>query len=268
MNRGPLPAANAALACMLALAIPVAIQAREADARLVDRLYSPDEVVRIEGKLNVQVTIKFDPDEHIENVAIGDSDAWQVTPNKRANLLFVKPLAPTAVTNMTVVTDRRSYFFDLVANPKAQPLYALAFEYPKSENETEPGLSGSPGPANAGELAAARNPYAIVNPAELNFDWRVKGDKKLLPEKVYDDGNTTFLTWAIGSPIPAVLIKDEEGTEGPVNFAVRGHVLVIDDVPREIILRSGRAVATLQNVGANEQASSRSRILARAGEFD
>ena len=140
MNRGPLPAANAALACMLALAIPVAIQAREADARLVDRLYSPDEVVRIEGKLNVQVTIKFDPDEHIENVAIGDSDAWQVTPNKRANLLFVKPLAPTAVTNMTVVTDRRSYFFYLVANAKAQTLYALAFEYPKSENETEPGL--------------------------------------------------------------------------------------------------------------------------------
>ena len=48
--------------------------------------------VRIEGRPNVQATIDFGEDEHIENVAIGDSSAWQVTPNKRANLLFVKPL--------------------------------------------------------------------------------------------------------------------------------------------------------------------------------
>ena len=268
MNRGPLPAANAAFAFALALAIPVNIQAQEADSRLVDRLYNPDEVVRIEGKVNVQVTIKFDPDEHIENVAIGDSNAWQVTPNKRANLLFVKPLAPTATTNMTVVTDRRSYFFDLVANPKAQPLYALAFEYPQDGSETVAGLSGNSEQANAVEVAAAHNPYAIVDPAELNFDWKAKGDKKLLPEKVYDDGSMTFLTWAIGSPIPAVLVKDEQGTEGPVNFAVRGQVLVIDDVPGEIILRSGRAVATLQNVGLSRPAGSGSRTFARAGEFD
>ena len=268
MNRGPLPAATAALACILALTIPVAIQAQEADTRLVDRLYNPDEVVRIEGKVNVQVTIKFGPEEHIENVAIGDSNAWQVTPNKRANLLFVKPLAPTATTNMTVVTDRRSYFFDLVANPKAQPLYALAFEYPQDDSESAPGRSGNSERANAVEVAAAQNPYAIVDPAELNFDWKAKGDKKLLPEKVYDDGNMTFLTWATGSPIPAVLVKNEQGTEGPVNFAVRGQVLVIDDVPREIILRSGRAVATLQNVGPIERADSISRVFARAGEFD
>jgi type IV secretion system protein VirB9 len=268
MNRRPLTAANAALACMLALTIPVASQAQEADSRLVDRLYNPDEVVRIEGKVNVQVTIKFDPNEHIENVAIGDSNAWQVTPNKRANLLFVKPLAPTATTNMTVVTDRRSYFFDLVANPKAQPLYALAFEYPHDESETVAGLSGNSERANAVEVAAAHNPYAIVDPAELNFDWKAKGDKKLLPEKVYDDGSMTFLTWAIGSPIPAVLVKDEQGTEGPVNFAVRGQVLVIDEVPGEIILRSGSAVATLKNVGQSRPAGSGSRTFARAGEFD
>ena len=268
MNRRPLTAANAAFAFVLALAIPVNIQAQEADSRLVDRLYNPDEVVRIEGKVNVQVTIKFDPDEHIENVAIGDSNAWQVTPNKRANLLFVKPLAPTATTNMTVVTDRRSYFFDLVANPKAQPLYALAFEYPQDASESAPGRQGNSEAADAVEVAAAQNPYAIVDPAELNFDWKAKGDKKLLPEKVYDDGNMTFLTWAAGTPIPAVLVKDEQGTEGPVNFAVRGHVLVIDDVPGEIILRSGRAVATLQNVGLSRQAGSGSRTFARAGEFD
>jgi type IV secretion system protein VirB9 len=268
MNRGPLPAAHAVLACILALAIPIATQAGETDSRLVDRLYNPDEVVRIESKVNVQVTIKFDPDEHIENVAIGDSNAWQVTPNKRANLLFVKPLAPTATTNMTVITDRRSYFFDLIANPRAQPLYALDFEYADNDKASGPGLARTPERPNPVEVAAARDPYAIVNPAALNFDWKTKGDKKLLPEKIYDDGTATFLTWSVGSPIPAILVKDEAGTEGPVNFAVRGNVLVIDDVPREIVLRSGRAVATLQNVGPGQPAGSRSSVFARAGEFD
>ena len=42
MNRGPLPAANAAFAIVMALAIPGNIQAQEADSRLVDRLYNPD----------------------------------------------------------------------------------------------------------------------------------------------------------------------------------------------------------------------------------
>src|SRR5687768_11873061 len=87
------------------------------DPRLVERLYDPAEVVRIEGRPNVQAAIRFAEDEHIENVAIGDSAAWQVTPNKRANLLFVKPLAERAATNMTVVTDRHTYLFDLVASP-------------------------------------------------------------------------------------------------------------------------------------------------------
>ena len=77
-----------------------------------------------EGKPKVQATIRFAEDESIENVAIGDSNAWQVTPNKRANLLFVKPLLTRVSTNMTVVIDKRTYLFDLVASPAAQPCSA------------------------------------------------------------------------------------------------------------------------------------------------
>ena len=103
------------------------------DPRLVQRLYDPGQVVRIEGRPSVQATIRFGDDELIENVAIGDSNAWQVTPNKRANLLFVKPLAEKAATNMTVVTNEHTYFFDLLASPKVtKPLYELAFTYPQA----------------------------------------------------------------------------------------------------------------------------------------
>ena len=93
--------------------------------------------MRIEGRLGVQASIAFAEDEHIENVAIGDSATWQITPNKRANLLFVKPLAANARTNMTVVTDKRTYLFDLVASPRNSALYVLQFRYPELEKAAE-----------------------------------------------------------------------------------------------------------------------------------
>ena len=49
--------------------------------------------------------------------------------------------------------------------------------------------------------------------------------------------------------MPAILVKDHEGTEGPVNFAVRGDTIVLDVVPGEIILRSGNNAAMLINEG-------------------
>ena len=233
----------AALLLVAALASP----ANAGDARLVERLYEPDEVVVIEGKTQIQATIQFADEERIENVAIGDSTSWQVTPNKRANLLFVKPLAPRATTNMTVVTDRHTYLFDLVANPHAQPLYVLRFTY--LEVPEEDGTIGLAERANSSEMQAATDPYAVLDPSALNHAWSGSGDRALLPTETFDDGNSTFLSWTPGTPVPAILIKDQEGTEGPVNYAVRGDTIVVDGVPPEIVLRSGDDEALLVNKG-------------------
>jgi len=252
MIRVRIPAALFAT-CLFATGV-LAQPALAQDPRLVERLYDPAQVVRVNGKVNVQSTIRFGDDETIENVAIGDSQKWQVTPNRRANLLFVKPLSPRAATNMTVVTNRHTYLFDLVASPgHANPLYVLTFTYPASpEEEADPDLPQGADPAqspNAIELAAANDGLAVLDPTQLNFEWASAGDSALLPQQVYDDGDATFLQWPTGTPMPAILVKDHEGTEGPANFAVRGDVIVLDIVPQEIILRSGDDMATLVNQG-------------------
>ena len=221
---------------------------------MVERLYDPAQVVRINGKVNVQSTIRFGDDETIENVAIGDSQSWQVTPNRRANLLFVKPLAPRASTNMTVVTNKNTYLFDLIASPNHRsPLYVLTFTYPVELEPVEDVelADGMPArqSANALEMAAANDDFAVLDPARLNHQWAKSGDAELLPSSIYDNGDATFLAWPDGAAMPAILVKDYEGTEGPVNFAVRGEMIVLDRVPREIILRSGDDVATLTNEG-------------------
>jgi len=254
MNR-LLPAAAFGL---LALATPLHAE----DSRLVSRLFDPHTVVRIEGKLSVETTIRFRDDEQIENVAIGDSNAWQVTPNKRANLLFVKPLTTKAKTNMTVVTSNHTYFFDLVASPNTdRPVYELAFTYPK-EDKPAPTHAADAEKPNAAELTAATDPQSIVDPSVLNFAWARSGDKKLLPARIYDDGQATYLAWPAGTPVPAILIEDAQGTEGPVNYSVHGDVIVVENVPREIILRSGKQLARLDNVAPNR----RPTALAQANE--
>ncbi|MCP9222391.1 TrbG/VirB9 family P-type conjugative transfer protein [Erythrobacter sp. LQ02-29] len=245
---------RAGLPALLLFAALATTPAQAQDSRLIEKFYQPDEVVTIHGKTKVQATIEFGEDEAIENVAVGDSTAWQVTPNKRANLLFVKPLQPTGATNMTVVTDKRTYYFDLVASPRAKPVYALRFTYPEppapTAEEQAQMAAAEPQPQASGtEMAAATDPFAVVDPASLNFEWRKTGENKLMPARIYDNGEAVFMTWPDGVTAPAIQVKDRKGTEGPVNYIVRDNTIIVDGVPPEIVLRLGEDSATLTYAG-------------------
>jgi type IV secretion system protein VirB9 len=240
----------AAFALALATATLTTTPAMADDPRLVELEYDPAQVVRINGKARVQATIKFAEDEVIENVAIGDSQSWQVTPNKQANLLFVKPLADNAVTNLTVVTSQRTYLFDLVASPRDRPVYVMSFRYPKLEAAKAAAAElEARRQANVSEMEAATDPFAVLDPADLNFAWDKRGDASLHPVRAFDDGRATFLSWPTDRAVPAILITDTDGTEGPVNFTVRGETIVVQAVPRQIVLRHGEESALLINNG-------------------
>lgn len=239
------------------------------DPRIQTRVFDEGLVVPIQGRVKVQTTIKFAPDEAIENVAIGDSAAWQVQPNRAQSILFVKPLEPAARTNLTVVTNRRTYLFDLIASPRNAPLYVLQFRYPDIEKAEEEARLAAAAEAereaaNPLEMQAATDRFAVVDPATLNFNWAGAGQAALLPSRTYDDGDAVFLSWPAGRAIPAILTLNEDGEEGPVNYTVRGDVVVVDGVPAQIVLRSGKEVATLTNTGVMKPKSRRGNRSARA----
>lgn len=224
-----------------------------ADPRIMTHFYQANEVVTIHGRGDTQSTIAFAPDERIENVAVGDSIGWQVAPNKRADLLFLKPVRPGARSNMTVVTDQRTYLFDLIAAPRAAPVYMLRFTYP-----------AAPRPVVA--VVAPDKPVAVADakpaapePAMLNFAWASRGDPSLFPARLYDDGQSTFIAWAKDVPMPAILTGAAKGVEGPVNYTTRGEYVVVDGVPAQIILRSGKKVATLTPTHGDPTPSDRVR---------
>jgi len=242
-------------ALALSLVLPLAVTPAHADPRLQEVMYDELEVFTLPGRVNVQASIIFGEDETIENVAIGNSQTWQVTPNKRANILFVKPLEPRAATNLTVVTSKRTYLFDLVASPSAKPLYVLRFDYPVDPEEEA--RKAELAQAATEEPAQPADPFSSVNPADLNFAWSGEGEANLLPDRTFDDGEATFLTWPDGRDVPAILVTNTKGDEGPVNYTVRGDTIVIDGVPRSIILRSGEDSATLVNAGPDRASARR-----------
>ena len=210
------------------------------DNRIRSLAYSSDQIVRILGKPGIQSTIEFATDERIENVAVGDSSAWQITPNRRASLLFVKPLSAHSRTNMTVVTDRRTYMFDLVAGDRrTTPMYALKFSYP-NDKSAEPARP-------AQQVAAAVTPQqqAVLTAERLHFDWNSKGSSKLLPTRVFDDGASLYLAWGKDTPLPAILTQSEDRKEGPVNYRMSGEYIVISPIPQNLVLRYGARTAQL-----------------------
>jgi type IV secretion system protein VirB9 len=226
-------AAFAVLCCSAAVAAP--------DNRIRTQAYSPDQIVRILGKSGIQSTIEFAEDERIENVAVGDSSKWQITPNRRASLLFVKPLVARSRTNMTVVTDRRTYMFDLVAGDKwTTPVYALKFSYP---NERRAEAAKAPQPVVA--AAAPAQVPAVTTAEKLHFDWNRKGNGKLLPAHVFDDGAALYLAWNRDTPLPAILTMSEDRKEGPVNYRMSGEYIVVSPVPANLVLRYGSRSAVL-----------------------
>ena len=215
--------------------------ASAADNRIRTQAYDPNEIVRILGKAGIQSTIEFADDERIENVAVGDSAAWQITPNRRASLLFVKPLSAHSRTNMTVVTDHRTYMFDLVAGDKSStPVYALKFSYPHDK--------AAEAAAKPVQQAAATPPPAVqatIIAEKLHFDWNTKGNGKLLPSRVFDDGASLYLAWTKDTPLPAILTQSEDRKEGPVNYRLSGEYIVISPIPQNLVLRYGKRTAVL-----------------------
>lgn len=230
-------------ASLFVTALACCASASAADQRIRTLRYDPDQIVRVSGHPGIQSTIEFAPDERIENIAVGDSAAWQVTPNRRASVIFLKPLVAVSRSNMTVVTDRRTYMFDLVTSARrAAPLYALKFSYAAGELRVADTPVAPEKPATAPVPTVAPAP---VRPDQFNFAWTSKGAANLVPERVFDDGTALYLAWHRNVPLPAIMTLSEDRKEETLSYRVDGEYIVVSPIPSNIMLRYARKQASI-----------------------
>ena len=200
-----------------------------ADPRIQSVAYDPDEVVALRLAEGFALTIRFSPDERIELVTLGDTGSWQAQVSRRADALVVKPAPGALPTNLTVITDQRSYAFMLSESSGAariQP-YVLNFVYP-----VVPGGS---------EKAT------IEKPAR----YELKGERALWPESISDDGQFTSLRWPDEAALPAVYKEDAQGNLALVNGLMREGVFVLEGVPNRLVFIQGKARATALRVSGS-----------------
>ena len=205
------------------------------DARIHTLMYDPERVVELNAHFGYQMMIQFGADERIEDVAIGDGAAWQITPNKGASLLFIKPIDHDAATNMTVVTDRRSYLFELRVDADgyrspSQMTYVVRFTYP-------------PDPT----VVATPPPPPPPPPERRNGAYTYTGARDLLPAEVFDDGKFTYFKWPESQSTPALFLLASDGTESLVNYSYRDGYQVVEQVAARFRLRNGKDVTTVIN---------------------
>lgn len=213
-------------------------QAGPEDPRMRTVVYDPSQVVLIKGHYGFEQMVQLADDEKIESLAIGDSLAWQVAPNKQGNLLFLKPVEPKAHTNVAVVTNKRTYAFELVAvNLLAQiddMNYVVKFRYPQDEEaKVQAELA-----ATAQQKQQEVVPDKKVDPSAWSLDYTMQGKAEMAPLHVFDDGTFTYFQFKDHQDVPAIFLVADGKNESLLNYHVSGKYVVVERTGRQFTLRS------------------------------
>jgi type IV secretion system protein VirB9 len=244
---------------LLLLAVPVIVMAEtnpphgafDPRVRVVD--YNAQDVVKLTTFYGVSTHVQFGPREVIKDVAVGDTQAWEIIP--RGSHLFIKPKAEKADTNVTVVTDRRVYNFALVvegrkvrdADAWRDPnlVFSLSFRYP--DEEADRVTVAAHETARKEQAAEAKERLQAAKQVDANRDYWVSGSEEISPTAARDDGRFIYLTFGLNKDMPAVYAVDAEGNESLVNTSVEGNEIVVQRMVKQLTLRKGGAVACLVN---------------------
>ncbi|MBZ9655467.1 P-type conjugative transfer protein VirB9 [Phyllobacterium lublinensis] len=211
-----------------------------ADPRVRTVYYNPANVVSVDATHGVSTMIVLGDAEKIETVAVGDSLSWKIEPNKRGNIIFLKPVESKTTTNMNVVSDKHVYTFVLRARAEAEgdQTYMVKFRYPDEEADTK-------------LLAEAQR--LVSEPNRDNFDfgntntnYQFRGDRELKPSYAFDDGVKTWLRFE--GDIPSIFIVEGGKHEILANFRREGDYIVIDKIARQWMLRRGDYALCLFNL--------------------
>jgi type IV secretion system protein VirB9 len=213
-------------------------RATSADSRLRVMAYSPNEVFRYTGYYGYQGSIEFDIEEVIETISMGDTTSWQLITS--ANRIFLKPIEQDATTNMTIITNRRLYFFELYAehaNGPADPglVFSVKFLYPDTN-------------MNMYSTGASFNAPDLSKPEMYNFNYTISGADVTAPTKIFDDGKFTYFEFKDKNAIiPAIFEVDANGNESIINYQVAGQYIAVEMVASQFTLRHGSEITCVFN---------------------
>lgn len=202
------------------------------DPRVQQIKYNPNNVVVVGVKDGIATLIQLEEDEEVAGDAtgmgIGDPMAWNI--NVRGNNIFLRPVAEQPDTNISLVTNKRTYSIQLKYKDK-NPTYILKYAYDKPPKDPLPIFKNK----------VIKMP---CTDAVFNGSYQVKGSEHLKPTSIWDDGIFTCFRWYNNNDLPVVYRVLPDGKEQLVNFHMDEDtgVMVVHEVANEFVLRLGDEV--------------------------
>jgi len=225
----------------------------EFDPRVRVVPYNKHDVTKLVTFFGVSSHIQFSKSESILDIATGDPTAWELIP--RVNNLYIRPLAENPDTNLTIVTNKRTYQFALFTAKRSEKdktawqdpnlIYSLSFSYDDEDEAAEKALQAEI------DLQEKLNQTqeALSNQSNIieNIDYWVAGSAEISPTKAKDDGRFIYLTFSNNRDIPSIYEVNEFGEEFLINSNVDGNIVIIHRMVKQLRLRKGNYVACLIN---------------------
>ncbi len=205
-------------------------------------VYNPNEVYLYLGHYTYQGFIEFESGETISTISMGDPSLWMF--EHLQNRLFLKPVGEdNSETNMTVITNKRIYHFELMAkeakgiNDK-DLIFVAKFVYPdeKDKNIVQFPKADKSDEPNLQDLSI------------YNFNYQYTGEPSIAPLKVFDNGEFTYFQFPKkNAEIPAIFTVDAAGFESLVNFRAAGQYIIVERVAPQFTLRDGPDIVCVYN---------------------
>ncbi|MDX2083389.1 MAG: TrbG/VirB9 family P-type conjugative transfer protein [Rickettsiales bacterium] len=205
-------------------------------------VYNPNDVYLYLGHYTYQGFIEFEAGETISTISMGNPALWMF--EHLENRLFLKPVGEdNSETNMTVITNKRIYHFELIAkeakgiNDK-DLIFVAKFVYPDEKDK------------NILEFAKLdKSDEPDLNDLTIyNFNYQYTGEPSIAPLKVFDNGEFTYFQFPKKSAeVPAIFTVDGAGFESLVNFRSAGQYIIVERVAPQFTLRSGSDIVCVYN---------------------
>jgi len=216
------------------------------DTRLRVMVYNPNDVFKFTGYYGYQASIELARDEEIISISMGDTTSWQIVP--AGHRIFIKPMEPDATTNMTLITNKRTYFFELYAAETLdmrdpEMVFNVKFLYPDDENDNAGG--------HIQTYAAASANLDLAHPEKYNFNYYISGSEEIAPIKIFDDGEFTYIQFRDkNAEIPAIFVVDKSLRESLVNYRLspdNPNLIIVELVAEKLAIRKGKKITCIFN---------------------
>lgn len=227
-------AANTALGLLLlsgSLAAEITPRAGPHDARVRDAIYVDGQVYNLVLMLERVTTVELPRGEEIVSVVAGDTQSFDFDAVPGGRAFVIKPKRSGARTNITVFTNRRTYYF-VAQESRNTAFYSVRFTVPADQTRER----------------GARVPEHRV----INSRYGGSAMTAITPQEVWDDGTFTYFRFSGARELPTIFAISD-GMERIANGQVqRDGTIRVSGTSPYWVLRLGQLETAIANLGARQ----------------